>query len=108
MSRTFIRTALERPPIGLADEIRHLYFQKGRLKTVIEHATRLMEMGEAGDDGREWVEEENEQMWNADAMGSLTKGAIITLKVSRTSDRDVRVPEAEVFYSAQFCLLRRF
>ena len=36
LSRSFVRTAVERPPSGLAEEIHHLYFQKGRLKAVIE------------------------------------------------------------------------
>lgn len=32
--------------------------------------------------GKMEVEEENEEMWDGDAMGSLTMGAILTLKVS--------------------------
>lgn len=36
-----------------------------------------MEKGEANGG----VEEENDAMWNADAMGSLTMGAILTLRV---------------------------
>ncbi len=78
LSRSFVRTALEHPPIGLEKEINHLYFQKGRLKAVIDHAKRLIDKGEAGGG----VEDENDEMWNADAMGSLTMGAILTLKVS--------------------------
>jgi hypothetical protein len=33
--------------------------------------------------GGDKIEEENAEMWNADAMGSLTMGAILTLKVGR-------------------------
>ncbi len=40
-----------------------------------------MEKGEVGGSGSGGVEEENAEMWNADAMGSLTMGAIIMLKV---------------------------
>ena len=48
---------------------------------VIEHAKRLMEKGES-EVGQEAVEVEEER-WDADAMGSLTMGAILTLKVGR-------------------------
>jgi len=81
LSRSFVRTVLEHPPTGLAEELRYLYFRKGRLNAVIDHAERLMEKGEVGGSGSGGVEEENAEMWNADAMGSLTMGAIIMLKV---------------------------
>jgi ubiquitin-conjugating enzyme E2 O len=86
LSRSFVRTALDRPPAGLENEIKHFYLKKGRLQSVIDHARRLMEKGEADaadlSAGGEKMEEENAEMWNADAMGSLTMGAIITLRVS--------------------------
>ena len=81
-----MRTALERPPTGLENEIRHFYLEKGRLRTVLDHAQRLIEKGEAaasssnGENGAGAMEEENAEMWNADAMGSLTMGAILSLK----------------------------
>lgn len=40
----------------------------------------MIEKGEVGQSIEQ--EEENAEMWNADAMGRLTMGAIITLKVS--------------------------
>jgi hypothetical protein len=81
LSRSFVKTALERPPGGLDDEIRDIYINEGRLQRVIDHAKPLMEQGEAARDkaGGEVPEEE---VWNADAMGSLTMGAILSLKVS--------------------------
>ena len=82
LSRSFVRAALERPPAGLADEIRYLYFHKGRLRTVIDHAKRLMDKGESDAAGAE----EEEERWDADAMGSLTMGAILSLKVGALSD----------------------
>lgn len=79
LSRSFVRTALLRPPAGLEKELNDLYFKKGRLRAVIDHAKRLMDKGEAGSEAEG---EEMAEMWNADAMGSLTLGAIISLKVS--------------------------
>lgn len=67
-------------------ELRYLYLTRGRLRAVIQHARRLIEKGEeqaasnGGKSGEE-LQDENEEMWNADAMGSLTMGAILTLKV---------------------------
>lgn len=52
---------------------------------MIDHAKRLMEKGEAGGVGGEG---ENDQMWNSDAMGSLTTGAILSLKVGHYMLRD--------------------
>ncbi|KAK8844131.1 hypothetical protein IAR55_006925 [Kwoniella newhampshirensis] len=80
LSRSFVRTALERPPLGLEAELRYFYLTQGRLQVVIEHAKRLIEKGEGT--VPETLVEENAEMWNADAVGSLTTGAIITLKVS--------------------------
>ncbi|ORY33042.1 hypothetical protein BCR39DRAFT_463825 [Naematelia encephala] len=80
LSRSFVRTALERPPAGLESEIRHLYYYKGRLKSVIDHAQRLIVKAEENNGGT--IEDENTVMWNADAVGSLTMGAILSLKVS--------------------------
>ena len=86
LSRSFVRTAIERPPAGLEKEIRHLYFQKGRLASVVEHSQRLIRKGEEqASRAINEVEEEDEQMWNADAVGSLTMGAILTLKVGLKS-----------------------
>lgn len=89
LTRSFVRTALQNPPSGLADELRHFYLTRGRLKAVIDHAQRLMEKGEATASGSggagEHGDEENAEMWNADAMGSLTKGAIISLRRTITS-----------------------
>lgn len=76
LSRSFVRTALDRPPAGFEEEIAHAYFVKGRLASVIDHAQRLIAQGEVDEDNGE----ENEAMWNADAMGSLSMGAILTLK----------------------------
>ena len=85
LSRSFVRTALERPPTGLENELRHLYFSKGRLAAVIDHAQRLITKGEErAASGKDEVEEEDAEMWNADAVGSLTMGAILTLKVGRS------------------------
>ena len=92
LTRSFVRTALQYPPSGLADELRHFYLTRGRLKAVIDHAERLMAKGEAAASGSggagENGDEENAEMWNADAMGSLTKGAIISLRVSRLDAHD--------------------
>lgn len=85
LSRSFVRTALERPPTGLETELRHFYFTKRRLAAVIEHATRLIQKGEEEGGGGD-AQEENEEMWDADAMGSLTMGAILTLKVRFAQD----------------------
>ncbi|WOO78553.1 putative ubiquitin-conjugating enzyme E2 23 [Vanrija pseudolonga] len=94
LSRSFVRTALERPPTGLADELRHLYLEKGRLASIINHARLLIDKGEAeAANGNVAEDEENEEMWNADAMGSLTMGAILTLK--RTIAALQRIAERE-------------
>ncbi|GFZ47242.1 hypothetical protein JCM24511_04985 [Saitozyma sp. JCM 24511] len=89
LSRSFVRTALDRPPTGLEKEIKHFYLQRGRLQSVIDHARRLMDKGEADaadlSVGGDKIEEENAEMWNADAMGSLTMGAILTLKRTITA-----------------------
>jgi hypothetical protein len=87
MSRSFVRTALERPPTGFEEEIRYLYIERGRLQSVVAHAKRLISEGELASQsshGQPNIEEEEESadMWNADAIGSLTIGAILTLKVS--------------------------
>lgn len=78
LSRSFIRTALERPPACFEDQIRHVYYSRDRLSSVIAHAQRLIAKGEVEADVEK--DQEDEQMWNADAMGSLTIGAILTLK----------------------------
>lgn len=83
LSRSFVRTALDRPPAGLEAEVRHLYLDKGRLGSVIAHARRLITKGEEAANEAELEDDENADMWNADAMGSLTMGAILTLKVSQ-------------------------
>lgn len=76
LSRSFVRTALEHPPTGLEREIEYFYHTRGRLASVISHARRLMDKGDSNED----VDDEMAEMWNADAMGSLTMGAILTLK----------------------------
>jgi ubiquitin-conjugating enzyme E2 O len=76
LSRSFVRTALDRPPAGFEAELTHAYFTKGRLTSVIDHAQRLISQGEVDDDN----EDEMDEMWNADAIGRLSMGAIITLK----------------------------
>ena len=90
LSRSFVRTALLRPPATLEAEIKHFYFARGHLQRVIQHARSLMDKTEAKAAGgvEEEEDEENADMWNADAVGSLTKGAVISLKVS-LSIRDV-------------------
>jgi ubiquitin-conjugating enzyme E2 O len=82
LSRSFVRTALERPPVGLENELKYLYNEKGRLASVIAHTRRLIEKGEAAAAaGKDQIDDDDGDMWNADAMGSLTMGAIVTLKV---------------------------
>ncbi|CAK9781769.1 hypothetical protein CC85DRAFT_267536 [Cutaneotrichosporon oleaginosum] len=81
LSRSFVRTALERPPAGFEAELTHAFFTKGRLASVIDHAQRLIAQGEVGDDN----EDEMEEMWNADAIGRLSMGAILTLKRTVTA-----------------------
>lgn len=76
LSRSFVRTALDRPPAGFEAELAHVYFTKGRLVSVVDHAQRLIAQGEVDDDN----EDEMEEMWNADAIGRLSMGAILTLK----------------------------
>ncbi|WVR08883.1 hypothetical protein IAU60_005942 [Kwoniella sp. DSM 27419] len=95
LSRSFVRTALERPPTGLADEIRYLYLTKGRLRSVLEHASRLIEKTEsqAESQAQAAMEEEGAEMWNADAIGSLTMGSVIKLK--RTVAALQRIEEKE-------------
>lgn len=75
---------------AFASEIKYLYLTRGKLRQVISHAKALMDgkgkgtdatMGNPGADGE--VVEENPEMWNADAIGSLTVGAILSLRVSR-------------------------
>ncbi|ORX39251.1 hypothetical protein BD324DRAFT_619003 [Kockovaella imperatae] len=82
LSRSFVRTALQRPPTGFEDALRTFYYDKGRLKDVIDHAKRLIDKTEASAAKGASVEEEDEnaEMWNADAIGSLTVGASLTLK----------------------------
>lgn len=86
LSRTFVRTALTRPPASLDKEIRHFYLARGHLRRVILHAKSLMDKTDAKSAGNveEEGDEENAEMWNADAVGSLTKGAVISLKVGTT------------------------
>ncbi|BEJ15510.1 hypothetical protein CspHIS471_0501150 [Cutaneotrichosporon sp. HIS471] len=76
LSRSFVRTALDRPAAGFEAELTHAYFTKGRLASVIDHAQRLIAQGHVDDDN----EDEMEEMWNADAIGRLSMGAILTLK----------------------------
>ena len=82
LSRSFVRTALTRPPASFEAEMKHFYFTRGHLRRVISHAKSLMDKTEANADGSAEEDEENAEMWNADAVGSLTKGAVISLKVS--------------------------
>ncbi|OCF32415.1 hypothetical protein I316_05840 [Kwoniella heveanensis BCC8398] len=82
LSRSFVRTSLDRPPTGLATEIRHYYITRGKLRSVISHASELIEKGQSD---VESLTKEGEEMWNADAVGSLTMGAIITLKRTITA-----------------------
>ncbi|GMK56130.1 hypothetical protein CspeluHIS016_0211860 [Cutaneotrichosporon spelunceum] len=81
LSRSFVRTALDRPPAGFETELTHAYFTKGRLASVIDHAQRLIAQGHVDDDN----EDEMEEMWNADAIGRLSMGAILTLKRTVTA-----------------------
>jgi len=75
---------LENPPPGLEKELQHFYFAKGRLETVIDHAKRLIDMdgGGGSSTGTGEQEEDSGEIWNAEAIGSLTMGAKLTLKVS--------------------------
>lgn len=91
LSRSFVRTALLRPPTGFDSEVRHYYLANGKLRSVIAHASKLIEEGEAaassskGTNEEALAEADEGQMWNADAVGSLTMGAIITLKRTITA-----------------------
>jgi ubiquitin-conjugating enzyme E2 O len=79
LSRSFVKTALEKPPTGLEKEIRWLYLTKQRLDRVISHATPLIQKAEAT--AKTGIAEESEEAaWNADAVGSLTTGAALTIK----------------------------
>ena len=79
LSRSFVRQALLHPPGSLKDELEQMYLREGRLKAVITYARTLMDKED--DEG---VEDEGVDRWDADAIGSLTVGAKITLKVSHT------------------------
>ncbi|WVQ93025.1 hypothetical protein IAU59_000088 [Kwoniella sp. CBS 9459] len=92
LSRSFVRTALERPPSGLAAEIRHYYIAQGKLRSVIAHASRLIEKGQSDVEALTMTRE-GEEMWNADAVGSLTMGAIITLKRTITALEKIATKE---------------
>jgi len=76
LSRGFIKQALAWPQAGLENEIRHYYLTKGHLKEVIDHARVLMEKEAPRD------EDEAEERWDADVIGSLTAGAKLSLKVN--------------------------
>lgn len=80
LSRSFVKQALDHPPSSFEAEIQYYYLTRGKLREVISHARALMDKAQdRGKDGEEV--EENEEMWNADAVGSLTVGAILSLKV---------------------------
>jgi ubiquitin-conjugating enzyme E2 O len=85
LSRSFVRQALLHPPTGLEAEIRHFYLTKAKLRSVIQHAKALMEKGDAAaspssDAEVKGMEEEAEEEWNEDALGSLSTGAILMLR----------------------------
>lgn len=91
-----MRTALVRPPASLDAELRLFYLEKGRLRSVIDHAQRLIDKSAAEAEARraagagageadaeaEEEDDEGEEMWNGDAVGRLTMGAVISLRVS--------------------------
>ena len=79
MSRSFVRQALLHPPGSLKKELEQIYLEGGRLQSVISHAKRLMDKE---DDQEE--EDEGADRWDADAIGSLSVGAKISLKVSHS------------------------
>lgn len=80
LSRSFVRQALLHPPESLKSEIEQIYLKDGRLQSVISHAKRLIEKED--DQGEE---DEGAARWDADAIGSLSVGAKLSLKVSRLS-----------------------
>ena len=82
LSRSFVRTAIQRPPSGFADAIRYFYYTKGRLRNVVDHAKSLIEKSEEHGGAED---EDVAELWNADAIGSLTLGASLSLKVSRVA-----------------------
>lgn len=77
LSRGFVRQALLHPQESIKDELKQIYITGGRLREVIDHARTLMDKM---DDQEE--EEEGGESWNADAVGSLSIGAKLSLKVS--------------------------
>ncbi|RXK38456.1 hypothetical protein M231_04221 [Tremella mesenterica] len=83
LSRSFVRAALTSPPTGFEKELKYYYFERGRLKSVIDHATALMEKSTDGE------KERKEEMWNDDVIGGLTQGAIMTLDRTMTSLKDL-------------------
>lgn len=89
LSRSFVKTALEKPPSGLEKEIKWLYLTKRRLERVISHAAALIQKAEAT--AKTGIAEESEEAaWNADAVGSLTTGAALTIKRTITSLTQIR------------------
>lgn len=80
LSRSFVRQALLSPPTGFSNEITWYYLVDDKVQDVIVHARRLMDKT-AGLD----KEERSGASWDADAIGSLTAGAKLSLQVSRTN-----------------------
>jgi ubiquitin-conjugating enzyme E2 O len=62
--------------MGFEKELRWFYFDKENLKGVMEHTRALIDKGQVNE-----KEDPGEEEWNDDSIGSLTMGAIITLKV---------------------------
>ncbi|KAF8323122.1 hypothetical protein DL93DRAFT_2147193 [Clavulina sp. PMI_390] len=72
-ARGFVRHALESPPAGLADELRSLYFNHGKLKKVIDDADELITTS------RRPAEESTIEPGDC-AVPRLTVGAILPLE----------------------------
>lgn len=76
LSRSFVRQALLHPPASLEKELEKIYLTDGRLKSVISHARTLVDKEDDQGD-----EDEGADRWDADAIGSLSLGAKLSLKV---------------------------
>jgi ubiquitin-conjugating enzyme E2 O len=78
LSRGFVRRALEIPLGGLEEEVRWLYYTKGRLGRVLAESRRLVEKSKAlNAENTPYTESEQEL-----SVPRLTGGGIITLERS--------------------------
>lgn len=78
LSRAFVYRAVSSPPSGFKTEINSYYLMADNIQNVILHARRLMDKTAALDKGQQ-----GGASWDADAIGSLTAGAKLSLEVSK-------------------------